>query len=64
MRDREPVTINDEADHDLFAIGAMIAGIAPLGLLIPGADPLKISRAEVVEIDGSIEIEQAALACN
>ena len=62
--DRKALAVDHEPDHDLLAVGAVIARVAALGLVIAGALAFKIGRGEIVEIDRRIEIEQAALACN
>jgi hypothetical protein len=62
--DRKALAADHQADHDLLAVGSMIAGIAALGLVVAGARALEVGRGEIVEIDRRIEVEQAALARN
>ncbi len=62
MSDREPVAVDDEADDDLLAVRAMVAGIAELSFGIGGGDPLEVVRGQIVEVDRAIEVEQVALA--
>ena len=60
----KPSRLTTRPDHDLLAVGPMIARIAALGLAVAGALALEIGRGEIVEIDRGVEIEQAALARN
>ena len=62
MRDWEAVAIDDEADHHLLAVRAVIARVAALGFAVGGGEPLKVGRGQVVEVDRAVEVEQAALA--
>ena len=62
VSDGKAVAIDHQSDHDLLAVGTMIARVAALGLGVAGAHAFEISRGEIVEIDRDIEIEQAALA--
>ena len=62
MGDREAVAIDDEADHHLLAVRAVVARIAALGFAVGGGVALEIGRGQVVEVDRAVEVEQAALA--
>ena len=57
-RFRKAVPIQDQADDDLFAIGTLVARVAPLGLGVRARVAFKIRGREVVQIHRVIEIEQ------
>jgi hypothetical protein len=58
MGDGEAFAADDQPDDHLLAIGAMAAGIAPLGLGIPRRLSLEIGAGQVVEVDRGIELKQ------
>jgi hypothetical protein len=62
VRFGEAVAIQDQADHDLFAVRAVIPRIAALGLRIALALPFEVRRGQVVEVDRVVQVEQRALA--
>ena len=62
MRLGEPLTVQDQAHHDLLAVGPVIARVAPPGLRIVRALALEVRRRQVVEIDRVVQVEQRALA--
>ena len=51
VSDWKALAVDHEPDHDLLAVGAVIARVAALGLVIAGALAFKIGRGEIVEID-------------
>ena len=58
VRDGKTFATNDQSDHHLLAIGAMVAGIATLGFGIAQCLSLEIGAGQVVEVDGGIERKQ------
>ena len=61
MSSRESLAIDDQADDHLFAVGAMVAGIASLGFGVEVGLALKIGAGQVVEQDRVVEVEQGLL---
>ena len=59
MGQGEAFPADDQPDHHLLAIRAMVAGIAPLRLGIAGGLSLEIGAGQVVEIDRRIELKQS-----
>ncbi len=64
MTDRKAFAPHRQADDDLLAVGPAVARIAAPGLGIGHGQAFEIGRGEVVEIDGGIKVEEAALALN
>jgi hypothetical protein len=57
---RETVTSHDQRQHDLFAIGAVIAGITALGQVVLLGQALEVGTGQVVEQQVVVELEQSA----
>lgn len=62
MSDREAVAIDDQADHHLLAVRAVVARIAALRFGIGRGLAFEVDRGQVVEVDHAVEVEQVALA--
>ena len=53
------IPIENQTDHHLLAVRALVAGVAALGLGVGFALALEVGRGQVVKIVGVIEIEEA-----
>jgi len=62
MGDREAVAVDDEADHHLLAVRAVVARVAASGFAIGRGLAFEVGRGQVVEVECAVEIEQVALA--
>ncbi len=56
------LAVQDQPDHHLFAIRAVIARIAALGLGVARTAPFEVRRRQIVEVNGVVQVEQRALA--
>jgi hypothetical protein len=59
MRQRKAVTVDHKAHHDLFAIRALVPRVAPFRLGVAKHLAFKISRRQVIQKNGLLQIEKA-----
>ena len=62
VRQRKAVAVDGQPNEDLFAIRAVVAGVAALGLGVGQGAAFKVSGGDVVEKQGLVQTKQSSLA--